>query len=112
MKKFVYICSPCRGDYKANIERAKGYCREVTLRCDAIPIAPHVYFTQFLDDTKPDERKLGLHAGIELLEMCDELWIFANGEPSEGMKDEIEFAHRDGIPVIDGFKALQNGRTE
>lgn len=51
-KRLVYICSPCRGDIEKNIEKAQRYCREaVELWDDVIPIAPHVYFTQFLDDT-------------------------------------------------------------
>lgn len=56
-KKLVYICSPCRGDIEKNIEKAQRYCHEaVELWDDVIPIAPHVYFTQFLDDTKQEER--------------------------------------------------------
>ncbi len=87
MKK-VYICSPLRGNYEYNIEQAKKYCREAILQ-GYIPIAPHIYFTQFLDDTKAEERQLGMQCGIELLDMCEELWVY--GEPSEGMKVEIEY---------------------
>ena len=28
-KRFIYICSPCRGDMEKNITKAQGYCREV-----------------------------------------------------------------------------------
>ena len=56
-KRFIYICSPCRGDMEKNITKAQGYCREaVELFPDVVPIAPHVYCTQFLDDTQPEER--------------------------------------------------------
>ena len=27
-KRFIYICSPCRGDMEKNITKAQGYCRE------------------------------------------------------------------------------------
>ena len=65
-KKLVYICSPCRGDIEKNIEKAQYYCREaVELWDDVIPIAPHVYFTQFLDDTKPEERTAGMDMGLD-----------------------------------------------
>jgi len=87
MKK-VYICSPLRGNYEYNIQQAKKYCREALFE-GYIPIAPHIYFTQFLDDTNDTERRLGMKCGIELLDMCDELWVY--GEPSEGMKMEIEY---------------------
>ena len=86
--KIVYICSPLKGDMKGNIERAKGYCREA-LFSGYIPIAPHIYFTQFLDDTNEIERLIGMKCGIELLVLCDELWVY--GKPSEGMKEEIKF---------------------
>ena len=92
-KKLVYICSPCRGDLEKNIEKAQHYCREaVELWDDVIPIAPHVYFTQFLDDTKPEERTAGMDMGLSLLAMCDELWVYGIENPSEGMRNEIKYA--------------------
>lgn len=71
MKK-VYICSPCRGDYENNIQRAKEFSRAAVER-GCIPITPHIYLTQFMDDTVPAERELGLSIGRELVLMCDEL---------------------------------------
>lgn len=54
-KKLIYICSPCRGNdgnYEHNIEMAQYYCRTVMhMFPNLLPIAPHVYFTQFLDDS-------------------------------------------------------------
>lgn len=62
--RFIYICSPCRGDMEKNITKAQSYCREaVELFPDVVPIAPHVYCTQFMDDTNPKERALGNGAG-------------------------------------------------
>lgn len=67
-KRLIYICSPLRGDIEKNIQKAQGYCREaVDLWPDVIPIAPHVYCTQFLDDTIPQEREAGMELGIALL---------------------------------------------
>ena len=88
MKK-VYICSPLKGDIENNIIKARGYCRDVLFNYGCIPIAPHIYFTQFLDDTKETERLTGMKAGMELLPMCDEIWVY--GTPSEGMKAEIDW---------------------
>lgn len=89
MKK-VYICSPLKGDIQGNIERARKYCREALLNDGCIPIAPHTYFTQFLDDTNAIERTIGMECGIELLDMCDELWVFGD-TISEGMRAEIDY---------------------
>lgn len=103
-KKLVYICSPLRGDYEKNINAAKEICREVVTKYpDIIPIAPHIYFTQFLDDTKPNERSLGMEAGIELLDMCDELWVYGIESPSEGMQAEMEYALKNGIKIYNGY---------
>ena len=87
MKK-VFICSPLRGDIEGNIKKAKEYCREEALKGN-IPIAPHVYFTQFLDEMNDDERRLGIFMGIELLKQCDELRVCGD-VISEGMRQEIE----------------------
>ena len=43
MKK-VYICSPCRGDYENNIQRAKEYSRAAVEK-GVIPVTPHIYLT-------------------------------------------------------------------
>ena len=95
MKK-IYICSPLRGDYKNNIEDAKRHCRTVALK-GFIPIAPHIYLTQFLDDTSDVERQIGTEMGLELLKDCDAVWVY--GEPTEGMRNEIRLAERLGIKV-------------
>lgn len=89
MKK-VYICSPCRGDYENNIQRAKEFSRAAVER-GCIPITPHIYLTQFMDDTVPAER---------------ELWAFGLDCPTAGMAAEIELARERGIPVLNGFKAI------
>lgn len=95
--KIVYVCSPLRGDMERNIVRANYYSRFV---CEKgyVPIAPHVIFTQFLDDSKLNERKRGMEMGIALLKLCDELWVFGP-TISGGMKTEIEMARKRGLPI-------------
>ncbi len=94
--KTVYICSPLRDNIERNIKAAKQYCREVVME-RVIPIAPHVYFTQFLDDTATKERTAGMAMGMEMLRHCDEMWVY--GEPTEGMQAEIAEAERLGVPI-------------
>ena len=74
MKK-IYVCSKLRGNIKENIEKAKDYCKFIILK-GYIPYAPHIYFTQFLDDTKESDREIGMDQGMEWLKFCDEVWIF------------------------------------
>lgn len=105
MRKLVYICSPCRGDYEKNITSAEAYSRAAFLK-GYIPITPHIYFTRFLNDNKIEERILGMDAGLQLLLMCSEIWVFGIDKPSEGMQKEIALAIRHGIPIRDGMKML------
>lgn len=88
--KIAYICSPLKGDIKGNIEKAKAYCR-IAFEKGYAPIAPHIYFTQFLDDSNPAERKSGLQYGLDLVRLSNELWVFGK-QVSEGMKAEIELS--------------------
>lgn len=88
----VYICSPYRGNIETNTANAIRYCKFAAER-GFIPICPHIYLTQFLNDDVPEERKLGLSLGIKLLRECKELWIFSN-TISEGMKQEIKVAEK------------------
>ena len=105
MKKLVYICSPCRGDYEKNIDNAATYSR-AAFRKGYIPITPHLYFTRFMDDTNSKERSMAMDAGSQLLLMCSEVWVFGLDHPSEGMQAEIALAIRHGIPIVDGDEIL------
>lgn len=92
----VYICSPLGGNITANIENAKRYSQYV-FKCGMAPVIPHFY-ALVLNDDNPEERKLGMQAGISLLWVCDEIWIFGD-ELTEGMKKEILFAEKLNIKV-------------
>lgn len=105
IKKLVYICSPCRGDYEKNIDNAATYSREAIMH-GYIPITPHLYFTRFMDDSNSTERTMAMEAGCQLLLMCSEVWVFGLDEPSEGMQAEIALAIRHGIPIKDGMKMI------
>jgi len=96
MNNLIYVASAYAGDIKGNVEKAKQYCIHV-INEGGVPIAPHLLFTQFLDDNVPHERKLGLDLGLKLLEHCDEVWVFGN--ISGGMKREIEKAKELNKPI-------------
>jgi hypothetical protein len=95
--KRVYICSPFRGNVKRNTERAREYCR-LAFERGFVPIAPHLYFPQFLDEDDKDERAAGLRYGMEEMHRCVEIWIFGK-RVTDGMKAEIELAADLGIPA-------------
>ena len=97
MKK-VYVCSALRGNQEKNIKLARIYCEYVVREFGHIPVAPHIYFTQFLDDNNSQDREFGINAGLSLLSECDELWYFGD-QITRGMTDEICFAIEHDIPV-------------
>ena len=96
-RPIVYICSPLSGDVEANQAQARTYCR-YAVNSGYIPLAPHLYFPQFMNDANAKERNLALFMDIVLLSKCAELWVF--GETiSKGMSIEIEKAKRKGQPI-------------
>ena len=51
-RPIVYICSPYAGDIESNTTAARRYCR-FAVESGYIPIAPHLLFPQFLNDSDP-----------------------------------------------------------
>ena len=96
-RPIVYICSPYAGDTEKNTENARKYSRfAVDMHC--LPITPHIYFTQFMNDDISEERDTALFMNIILLSKCAELWVFGS-YISPGMKAEIDRAKRKHIPI-------------
>ena len=97
----VYIISRYRAETKKeqafNIAVARYFCRMIIEECK-VPVASHLYYTQFLDDEIPEDREAGLGLGIWELRNCKEfLLVVIDGKVSEGMRGEIEEAARLGL---------------
>ena len=101
--KKVFICSNYRGDVESNVKNAIYWCKEATNQ-GYLPIAPHLYFPQFLDDDIPSERESGITWGIDILNDCDELWVCSENI-SDGMKREIVHAREQGMPIINKVRS-------
>lgn len=93
-RPIIYVCSPYAGDIQRNVADARRYCR-FAVEQGYIPIAPHLLFPQFLDDTDPTERELGLFFGNALMSKCAEVWVFGD-RISNGMAAEIRRARWKG----------------
>lgn len=89
-RPIVYICSPFAGDIEANVKAARAYSR-FAVESGYIPIAQHLLFPQFLKDSDPKERQLGLFFGNALMSKCSEVWVFGS-RISPGMEAEINRA--------------------
>lgn len=105
--KKVFICSPfspngstkeeLEKDLNHNIRLAQHVCRYAVMK-GYIPYAPHLFFTQFLDDCDRKERDYGQKMGLSWLAGCDEIWVIGR-RISSGMFLEIKKAKEWGIPI-------------
>ena len=65
-KPLVFICSPFAGNIERNTRRARDFCRfAVSENC--IPIAPHLLFPQFMEESDPQQRRLGIFFVVPFL---------------------------------------------
>lgn len=97
MNKLVYIASPLSGDVENNLDFARQACRYAIAQ-NVTPFAPHLLYTQMLDDSDPAERQLGVNMGNQMLALCQELWLCGD-HISAGMEKERELALILSIPV-------------
>ena len=99
---FIYICSPYAAyenhSVADNIVHARRECRKA-VELGYNPLASHLFYTQFLNDNNPSERETGLRLGLEMLGLCEELWVCSE-HISGGMKAEIEQAKQLGIKIV------------
>ncbi len=93
----VYVVSRYAGDIRANVRNARKYCRFAAAK-NRIPIASHLLYPQFLNDSDEKERELGLLFGLVWLGLCDEVWVFGT-DKSPGMAQEIHEAKMLKKPV-------------
>ena len=94
-RPIVYICSPYAGDVKQNVRRAQAYCR-FAVQKNCVPIATHLLFPQFMDDTDPAQRQQALFMSRLLLTKCTRfgcsskrfhrVWPRKSARPKAGIK--------------------------
>lgn len=97
-KPLVVIESPYSGNIVRNIEYARA-CLQDSLRRGEAPIASHLLHTQVLDDMRPDERGLGIEAGLAWYRVAEKCVVYGDRGISRGMIDGIERAKRFGVLV-------------
>ena len=89
-------CSPLE------VERNMRYLKRATLdslRRGEAPFASCLVYLQVLDDAKPEERKLGIAAGLEWAASADLVVIYADHGVSEGMTLGIVRHEQNGIEI-------------
>lgn len=103
----VVLESPFAGDIKANVEYARACMHDCLLHNEA-PIASHLLYTQpgILDDTIPEERNLGIEAGLVWGKCGEKSVVYIDRGISNGMRFGIERAKKDDRLVE--FRTLQH----
>ena len=98
--KRVIVESPYAGEVARN-ERYARACLADCLKRGEAPFASHLLYTQpgILDDTLPDERRLGIEAGFIWGRVAELTVVYTDLGLSNGMKQGIEAAARHGRPV-------------
>jgi len=96
----VILESPFAGDIEKNLEYARKCMRDCFMRGE-FPFASHLLYTQdgILDDSLPKERKLGIRAGLCWGEFASKTVIYTDLGITDGMKQGIERAEKDGREV-------------
>jgi hypothetical protein len=98
--RLVILESPYAGGTEENVAYARACVRDCLLRGESA-IASHLLYTQpgILDDAVPEERELGIRAGLAWLTVADASVVYIDRGISEGMRQGIERARSLGVPV-------------
>lgn len=91
----VLIESPLKGTNYINEEMNKEYidlCIYDCLMKGEAPVASHKTYLPALDDRIPEQRELGINAGLALLEVVDASVVYQDLGISDGMKKGINKA--------------------
>ena len=98
--RLVIIESPYAGEIVRNITYARRAVRDSLMRGEA-PSASHLLYTQpdILDDNIPEERRLGIEAGLAWRSVSEASIIYADYGISTGMEYGAKAAVEAGKPV-------------
>lgn len=102
--RLVVIESPYAGDIERNMKYLALAVRDCLDRGET-PYASHAFFTQFLDDSIPAERTLGIEAGLRWAACAEAAVFYLDHGMSEGMKYALA-RHKAEGRVIEERKIL------
>jgi len=96
----VIVETPYAGDVERNTRYARLCLHDCLMRGEA-PFASHLLYTQegVLDDSIPEERKLGMKAGFVWGAVADATVVYTDYGMSNGMKEGVKRAEAAGRQV-------------
>lgn len=100
----IVMESPFAGGFGVDYARS---CMEELLREGHTPFPSHLLYTQVLDDDLPEERDLGIEAGLQMYEVADLCVVFIDHGISPGMQRGIDRAKEKNVPIK--YRSLRIG---
>jgi hypothetical protein len=98
----VILESPYAGDTPEDVSRNTAYaaqCMLDSLRLGEAPMVSHLLYTQVLDDRIPEDRRLGIEAGLAWGDVAEATVVYVDFGITKGMREGIERALAAGRPV-------------
>lgn len=104
----VGISSPLSAATREEVEINKDYarrCMRDSLERGEAPYASHVLFDQpgILNDLDPNERNLGMAAGLNWITQSHKIVVYLDRGLSAGMQAEIDYCRHRGIPIEERY---------
>jgi hypothetical protein len=98
--KLVILESPYAGNIVGNVRYARAAVKDSLMRGEA-PIASHLLYTQpnILDDDIPEERQMGIDAGLAWRTVAEATVVYTDFGISRGMKFGIDKAIASGKTI-------------
>ena len=91
-RKMVYVTMPVRR-LEDDIPKMRRYCQMITKEYPyVLPMAPLLYFPQFIDYRTVENRERLTPMEERLLQQCEEIWIFDSAYSNEKLVQEVTFA--------------------
>jgi hypothetical protein len=96
--KPVILESPYAGDVKKNRKYLNRCILDSLMRGEA-PVASHKMYTDSLDDKIPEQRELGIEAGLSLNSVIKDVVVYVDNGISDGMRRAICFHGESGCSI-------------
>lgn len=113
--RLVILESPFAPTKDVTVREHIAYARKCLRDCllrDEAPYASHLLYTQLdvLDDNNPEERALGIEAGLRWGVCANATVVYTDYGISQGMRQGIARAEQEGRPVE--FRRLHSSALE
>ena len=105
----VILESPYAGDVKRNVEYARMCMKDALLEGHSV-FASHLLYTQCLDDSIPEEREVGIRAGLEFYAYASAAFVYVDRGISRGMIAGMTEARKRGVDIY--IKSLATGKSK